>query len=64
MVPVVAGGIVALSPHSLDVQVRTPALEGAGAVFQTADCIVAVEEGTVGEAFCWVYSFCLAVVDD
>lgn len=64
VVAVVAGGIVALRPHALDVQVRTPALEGAGAVFQTADCVVAVEKGTVGEAFGWVYPFSLAVVDD
>lgn len=42
VMPVMAGGIVALRPHALDVEMWTPALEGAGAVFQAADCIVAV----------------------
>jgi glutaminase len=64
VVAVVAGGIVALCPHPLDVQIRTPALEGTGAVFQTADCVVAVEESAVGEAFVGVYPFSLAIVDD
>lgn len=43
---------------------RTPALERAGAVFETADCVVAVEECAVGEAFAGIDLFCLAVVDD
>lgn len=64
VVTVVAGGIVALRPHALDVQVRAPALEGTGAIFQAADCIVTIQEGSVGEAFGWVYSFRLAIVDD
>jgi glutaminase len=42
VMPVVAGGIVALRPHALDVEVRSPALEGAGAVLEAADCVVAV----------------------
>jgi hypothetical protein len=39
---VVAGGIVPLGPHALDIQVRFPALEGFCAVFKTADRGVAV----------------------
>ena len=64
VVAIVPRGIVALRPHALDVQIRMPALEAAGAVFQAADCVVAVEEGTVGEAFGRVYLFCFAVVDN
>lgn len=63
VMPVVAGGIVSLRPHALDVQVRAPALEGARAVFEAADCVVAGEEGAVGEAFGWVDAFRSAVVD-
>jgi hypothetical protein len=40
--PVMAGGIVALRPHALDVEMGTPALKGAGTIFEAADCIVAV----------------------
>ena len=43
---------------------RAPALEGASAIFKAADCVVAGEEGAVGEAFCWVDAFGGAVVDD
>lgn len=42
----------------------TPALECAGAVFETADCVVAVEECAVGEAFAGIDLFCFAIVDD
>jgi hypothetical protein len=38
VVLVVAGGVVALGPHALDVEVRAPALEGAGAGLDAADC--------------------------
>lgn len=64
MVPVVAGGIVALSPHTLDVKVRAPALESAGAILQTPNCVVTGEQGTVGKAFRRVHAFRLAIVDD
>jgi hypothetical protein len=64
VVPVVAGGVVALCPHALDVQVWAPALERAGSVFEAADGVVAVEEGSVGEAFGWVDALGDAVVDD
>lgn len=64
VVPVVTGGVVALGPHALDVQVRAPALERAGSLFQAADGVVAVEEGSVGEAFGWVDALGDAVVDD
>lgn len=42
VVLVVAGGVVALGPHALDVQVWAPALEGAGAGLDAADCRGAV----------------------
>jgi glutaminase len=42
MMPIVTGGIIALCPHALDVEVWMPALEGAGAVLEAADCVVAV----------------------
>lgn len=59
-----ARGVVALSPHALDVEVWAPALECSGAVFQAADCVVSIEEGAVGEAFRGVDTFADAVVDD
>lgn len=64
VMPVVAGGVVALRPHALDVQMRAPALEGASTIFEAADCVVAGKEGAVGEAYCWVDAFGGAVVDD
>jgi hypothetical protein len=64
VVPVVAGSIIALRPHALDIEIWAPALECAGALFETADCVVAVEEGSVGEALCWIDSFGFTVVDD
>lgn len=64
VVPVVTGGVVALCPHALDVQVRAPSLESAGPVFEAADGVVAVEEGSVGEAFGWIDALGDAVVDD
>jgi hypothetical protein len=46
------------------VEVWAPALEGARAVFEAADDVVAVEEGAVGEAFAWVDALGDAIVDD
>jgi glutaminase len=43
MMPVMAGSIVALRPHALDIEVWAPALESAGALLEAADCVVAVE---------------------
>lgn len=63
VVPVVAGGVVALGPHALDVQVRSPALEGLCAVLEAADGVGAGEEGAVGESGVGVYFFGCAVVD-
>lgn len=63
MVPVVAGGVVALGPHTLDVQVWTPPLEGARAVLDTPDGVVTVEQGTLGEPRGGVDALGDAVVD-
>lgn len=63
VVPVVAGGVVPLGPHALDVQVWLPALEGLCTVLETADCVGAREESAVGESRIGVKSFCCAVVD-
>lgn len=41
MMPVMPRRVVPLRPHALDVQVRAPALEGARAVFDAADDVVA-----------------------
>lgn len=64
MVPVVSRDVVPLGPHALDVQGRPPALEGAGALLDAADDVVAVEEGAVGEAGGRVDALGDAVVDD
>lgn len=63
MVFVVAGDVVALGPHALDVEVWFPALEGGGAGFEAADGVVAGEEGAVGESGRGVDFGGLAVVD-
>lgn len=63
MVPVVAGGVVALGPHALDVEVWTPALEGLCAGFDAPHGVVAGQEGAIGESLAW-FDFCgYAVVD-
>lgn len=41
-----------------------PTLECASSVFEAADCVVSVEEGSVGEAFGWVDALGDAVVND
>lgn len=63
VVPVVAGGVVALGPHTLDVQVWMPPLEGARAVLDTPDGVVTVEQGTLGEPRGGVDALGDAVVD-
>jgi hypothetical protein len=63
VVPVVSGGVVALRPHALDVQVWAPPLEGAGAVLDAPDGGVAIEQGAVGEAGGGVDALGDAVVD-
>lgn len=57
VVPVVTRGIVALCPHPLDVEVWAPALECTNTLFNAAYCVVAVEQGAVGEADCGVDPF-------
>ena len=61
--PVVACRVVALRPHALDVEVWSPALECARALLDAAHCVVAGEEGAVGEADAGVDFFSRAVVD-
>lgn len=63
VVAVVAGRVVALRPHALDVQVWAPALERSRAVFDAADDRVAGEERPVREPFARVDLLRLAVVD-